>query len=189
MDERITHEHYRQRIERFYGFYQPLERKMLERKAWFSPWLDIGERVKLPMLLADMAALGSCPPASLPLCAELPELEGAPECFGCLYVLEGATLGGQVISRHLRGTLHLTPGRGGLFFDGYGARTGSMWQQFRRALTAFAESSATCGDSTDAQDRVVIAARSTFDSLRLWCQHDTTNERQEFAVVVGAPTS
>ena len=170
-DGRLTLEGYRQRVEQFYGFYKPLEERMLVREGWISPWLDINERVKTPLLAADLKALGSAPAAALPLCGNLPGLEGPPECFGCLYVLEGSTLGGQVISRHLREKLNVTPGAGGLFFDGYGHRTGLMWQQFRLALTGF------CGitgitDITDTQDRVVTAARLTFETLRHWCQHD-----------------
>lgn len=171
-DGQLSLDGYRRRIEQFYGFYRPLEQKMLERKAWFSPWLDIGERLKTPLLAADMTALGSAPAASLPWCVKLPGLEGAPECFGCLYVLEGSTLGGQVISRHVREKLNVTPDAGGLFFNGYGPRTGSMWQQFRMALTGFSGHTGTTTGPRDTQDRVVAAARLTFETLRRWCQYD-----------------
>ena len=43
--------------------------------------------------------------------------------FGCLYVMEGATLGGQVIGRHVRQTLGVTPETGGRFHAAYGDRT------------------------------------------------------------------
>jgi heme oxygenase len=55
---------------------------------------------------------------------------------GCLYVLEGATLGGQFISRHLA-TLGIGPANGGLFFHGYGAKTGEMWKSFQTNATGF----------------------------------------------------
>ena len=43
----------------------------------------------------------------------LPPLETQADAFGCLYVLEGATLGGRVISRHIERALGLdaTPWR------------------------------------------------------------------------------
>ena len=170
MDGQLALDGYRQRIEQFYGFYLPLEHNMLKRKAWLSPWLDVGERVKTRLLAADLTALGGAPAASLPLCRDLPALEGSPECFGCLYVLEGSTLGGQVISRYIREKLNVTPEAGGLFFDGYGHRTGAMWRQFRMALTEFSATTSHAG-STDTQDRVVAAARLTFETLRRWCQH------------------
>lgn len=170
--DRPTLKGYRRRLEQFYGFYKPLEERMLAHESWISPWLDINERIKTPLLAADLRALGSAPTASLPMCGNLPEFDGAPECFGCLYVLEGSTLGGQVISRHLREKLNVTPGAGGLFFDGYGPRTGSMWQQFRLALAGFSGGTDTTIGTAETQDRVVAAARLTFETLRRWCQHD-----------------
>ena len=47
---------------------------------------------------------------------DLPDLQGVQEALGCLYVVEGSTLGGQVIARHLRQTLGVDPRCGGSFF-------------------------------------------------------------------------
>jgi heme oxygenase len=58
------------------------------------------------------------------------------QLIGVLYAIEGATLGGQVISSHIASTLGLREDRGASFFVGYGAKTGIYWQQFEM----FAES-------------------------------------------------
>lgn len=52
--------------------------------------------------------------------------------IGTLYAIEGATLGGQVISRHLQTTLGLTASTGARFFNGYGdtLSTQQHWQEF-----------------------------------------------------------
>lgn len=52
--------------------------------------------------------------------------------IGTLYVIEGATLGGEVISRHLHKHLELGPTSGARFFNGYGdaATTRNNWQMF-----------------------------------------------------------
>ena len=77
-------------------------------------------------------------------------------------MLEGATLGGQIISRHVRRTLGLTPETGARFFHGNGARTADMWRTFRAALDGFAADPATA-------DAVVESANATFRSMRRWC--------------------
>jgi heme oxygenase len=158
----LTLAEYRGWLERLYGFYRPLEARLPD-----VPGLDLGARRKTPLLQADLAALGVDDPAKLPECTELPPLRTADERFGCAYVLEGATLGGQVISRHLRRTLTVTPERGGRFFHGYGPRTGEMWQAFRAAAAAFVR-------TTEAQDRSVAAALATFRTLRRWCEEGRT---------------
>jgi heme oxygenase len=92
-------------------------------------------------------------------------LETTAQLFGCLYVLEGATLGGQIITRHLHASLGLTPETGAAFFAGYGARTGSRWKEFGTHLSAFALQSGS-------GDAIVASANSTFETLDLWLYPD-----------------
>ncbi|SEO04388.1 Heme oxygenase [Duganella sp. CF517] len=75
--------------------------------------------------------------------------------------LEGATLGGQFISQHVRQVLGVTPATGGRFFHGYGHRTGQMWQHFRATVTDFSMPPAI-------QDATVAAAKDTFQKLHRW---------------------
>lgn len=49
--------------------------------------------------------------------------------LGYAYVVEGSTLGGRVILKHLNQTLQLGE-NGTRFFAGYGAETGSFWKAF-----------------------------------------------------------
>lgn len=46
---------------------------------------------------------------------------------GCLYVLEGSTLGGQMIAKRLRSTMGSQVMNALSFFDGYGVDTPSLW--------------------------------------------------------------
>ena len=162
MDDDLTVEGYGRRLQQFYGFYKPVEARILDRSGPVAPWLAVRERRKTPALEADLKALGLAA-AQLPLCASLPPLASAAECFGCLYVLEGASLGGLIISRHVEQKLGMSAACGGSFFGGYGEHTGAMWQQFRAAITAFSS-------GTDEQDAVVDSARATFEALRHWCE-------------------
>ena len=160
MDNRLSRERYQFVLERFYGFYRPLEPAIGDVGGWSGRGLDLDARRKSPWLEADLRALG-CNRTKLDLCTDLPPHDTPAECFGCMYVLEGSTLGGQIISRHVREVLGVTPEAGGRFYDGYSDRTGEMWQSFRSALTRFVVSS-------DDHDVAIHAAKETFQKLNRW---------------------
>jgi heme oxygenase (biliverdin-IX-beta and delta-forming) len=54
--------------------------------------------------------------------------------LGAMYVMEGSTLGGQYIARHVEEVLGLEPGKGDAFYRGYGQQTGAMWRSFQDIL-------------------------------------------------------
>ena len=58
---------------------------------------------------------------------------------GALYVLEGSTLGGQIIIKHLQKTMP-SGFVNAAYFSGYQQRTGSMWKEFLQQLTALPQS-------------------------------------------------
>ena len=154
---------YRRRLEQFHGFYRPVEERLQVLGGWGKHGIDLGARSKVLLLEADLRVLGAEAVENLPVCWELPDLTDVVNGFGCLYVLEGSTLGSQFISRHVHKMLGVTPEGGGRYFHGYGARTGEMWREFGAALTAFAV-------ERDTQDRIVENAIATFRRLRGWFQ-------------------
>jgi heme oxygenase len=83
-------------------------------------------------------------------------IEDQAELVGALYSIEGATLGGQVISRHIQaGRLGVTAEHGGRFFNGYGEQTTTRWNEF---LT-FAEQA--CPDAAQ-REKAAHAALAVF---------------------------
>ena len=73
--------------------------------------------------------------------APIPEGYNDPQAFeaaflGAMYVMEGSTLGGQHIARHVEAVLGFEPGIGDAYFRGHGQQTGAMWQSFKRLLIA-----------------------------------------------------
>jgi len=157
----LTHAEYRRLLERFLGFYEPVEQRLGAFREWPDIGVDLQARSKLAQLDADLRALGCADASALPRATVLPGLDTIDEALGCAYVLEGATLGGQIISRQLRQVLAVTPDSGGRFFAGYGDDTGSMWRTFGAALTAYV-------DAHGNADRVVLGARQTFETFRRW---------------------
>src|SRR5579871_5577719 len=69
------------------------------------------------------------PPSSL-----FPSIDTPSAFFGAWYVMEGSTLGGQVIARHLESSLQLSDGKGYSYFRGHGSDTGRMWKEFLALL-------------------------------------------------------
>ncbi|MFL5365812.1 MAG: biliverdin-producing heme oxygenase [Myxococcales bacterium] len=166
----LTAARYRGLLLRFYGFYLPLEDDIRALGGWEAYGLDLAARSKTGLLKTDLVALG-VDPSGVPLCVERPRPRTRAEAFGVLYVLEGATLGGQILSRHLQQTLGLGPVNGARFFHGYGSRTGEMWQSFRKALLA-------CPMSAGEEAAMALAAVETFRTLREWCGQGAEGERK-----------
>lgn len=144
-------------LERLYGFYAPGEAALAAHPLTADGRAP--SRRKLPLLARDLAALGR--PGDPPS-AEPPPLTSTGHAFGCRYVLEGATLGGQIISRHLRERLGLTAETGAAFFHGYGPETGRMWKAFGAHLCGRVAS----GDC--AEEDVIAGACDTFVRYEAW---------------------
>jgi heme oxygenase len=166
MDPALTPADYRQHLEALHGLYAPLEATLATRLMGLTPELRMGERWKLPLLAKDLRALGhdATSLARLPHATWLPPLPGVPEALGGLYVLEGATLGGQLILRHLQ--RHFVGRSVGdfAFFRAYGEEVGPMWRAFGEVVT---RASAAAG-SEDFNARAVQGAKDTFDAFESW---------------------
>ena len=93
-----------------------------------------------------------------------PLLELDPSLLGAMYVMEGSTLGGIFIARHVEAVLHLSEGRGNSYFRGNGNRTGPMWNEFCEVLKQRIPN-----DQTDA---VIIAAKAMFATFASWMRRN-----------------
>jgi len=154
---------YKSLLEQFYGFYRPLEIHLGSVMCLPGSLSNFTARRKTPLLEKDLLFLDSSERdlAELPQCRKLPTVESEAQVFGCLYVLEGATLGGQIISKHVADKLGYERERGASFFKSYGAEVRAMWCGFVQALREYAT-------AHDADDEVVAAAVDTFDKFEQW---------------------
>lgn len=129
--------HYRRLLQGFWGFYRPLERKLVVLAEDLLPSLYSQQKAKAPRLWQDLLSLGMTESdiLALPLCGRLPVLPSAAQAFGVLYAIEGATLGGHAAIPYLREHLRITPEQGGSFFNSYVPPMDQYWQEFQTALT------------------------------------------------------
>ena len=158
MNKMFSRADYETLLTKFYRFYSSVEPKVAANDMRANG-IAVAERSKLKWLERDLTNLGAYDRAAhLPELTYTPALDSPAKAFGAMYVMEGATLGGQVITRHLNEHLGLTPETGGAFFNSYGERVGPMWKEFGAAITAFAEKNGNNGE-------IVDAAKNTFDSF------------------------
>ena len=162
----LTKSEYARLLGRFWGFYAPIETKIGQVVGLEQLPLNLSARQKKPLLWLDLTSLAWDEKTiqALPLCDDLPVLDSIPQALGCLYVLEGSTLGGQIISRHLQERIGITPDHGGRFFASYGQDVRSMWKWFGETVTSYST-------SPQIEDTIVDSAIETFASFNRWFQN------------------
>jgi heme oxygenase len=159
---------YRDCLTAFYRLYHPLEKALAQFQGWSGLGIELAARTHAPRLRADLTALGvdvvqlSDAPASV-----LPRLSSFAHAVGALYVLEGSTLGSQIILRHLRGVLGEEIAGADSFFAGHGQQTGTLWNSFRTSLDAYG------WEYPESIPNVIEGAVSTFTAVGDWMSFDS----------------
>jgi heme oxygenase len=145
-------------MKKFYGFILPCEGAIQLHTHRHL----IMDREKTHLLQADLLALGvdKSELTTIAHCSLLPPTTERLQLLGYLYVMEGSTLGGQMITQHIQQHLRLQPDNGGRYFYGYGKETSSMWKSFCKQLNEI--------DIPADQDIIVSSANTTFHSLYAW---------------------
>jgi heme oxygenase len=162
----VTIDGYRRYLARTLGFYEPVEAALasIDGLGVFLP--DLGARFKRSHLLSDLAGLALAPESigQLPRCARPAPLAGVAAALGCAYVLEGSTLGGLILARHLRASLGSAIEGRLAFLTSYGANVGPMWRAFGQRVDAFAR------QQPSALEAMIETARGTFRHFADWLQ-------------------
>lgn len=154
---------YRWLLQRFHGFFQPMEQALCGVPGMESAVPDLRKRMRTRLLEDDLVMLGFTPGdvKRLPRCTELPITNTVAEGLGCLYVMEGSTLGGQIIVRRLvEKGVDVSSVCG--FFLSHGLEVGAMWNRFREAAERYAEANPDHGEA------MCAAARQTFGRMEAW---------------------
>jgi heme oxygenase len=145
-------------LQAFYGYFGSVE----DRVNIFIGSTELPDyllRRKSESLIKDIASLGGSLPEKATI-EQIPVIGNHLQAFGALYVMEGSTLGGQVICKMLIKQLGI--GEKGLsFFQSYGDHLTTMWDTFKVTLNRQAEKA---GDA----EIIIAAANSTFKQFKTW---------------------
>ncbi|GAB6988673.1 biliverdin-producing heme oxygenase [Paenibacillus pini] len=166
MDSSLSIEEYREYLERFYGFIKPMEQHMTHHEEWSRYDFDISARSKIKDLELDLVALGLTQKQihDLSECPRIPNLVTFPAILGYLYVIEGSTLGGQLIMKQLKQTLNIQADVNGHYFNSYGSQeVKTKWNEFREFMLSVPL-------SEGEQHIVIEAAKETFIMLYQWME-------------------
>ena len=160
-EKTISDESYSLILKKFFSFFSNLETELNSFSEIENFLPDYHERRKSNLILTDLKALNQAP---LNITEKIiPDISSAGEAFGCLYVMEGSTLGGKIISSVIMEKLKIGAETGGSFFYGYGPETGIKWKNFCSALNTFSE-------EKKQEDAVVKGASETFLKLKNWLE-------------------
>ncbi|MCF0073659.1 biliverdin-producing heme oxygenase [Dyadobacter sp. CY261] len=122
---------------------------------------ELPERRKSRLIIEDLLATGCSESQIVALPVYRFQFSSVAEALGIMYVLEGSTLGGKILYRHIHEVLGLTPENGASYFWGYGTQTGNLWKSFISSLTQFV-------DQTGERDAVIDSAKRTFTIIDNW---------------------
>lgn len=131
MDRSFTLAEYTALLQHNYRFLLHFEETVFKYfSATTGEKLHLEKRRKLPLIKKDLTSLRintSIPETSV-------DIKNEAEALGILYVMEGATLGGNIIAKNLAKNPHfenITLN----YFGAYGAETGFLWKNFQQLLS------------------------------------------------------
>jgi heme oxygenase len=144
------------------AFYGAAEDALGTVDGWgrLTPPVDVRSRRRAALLDADLCQLGMTAPVGR--ASFVPTLGSLAGALGCLYVLEGSTLGGQIVARRARAALgaYLPVA----FFSGPGrGEVGPRWRALQASLDGFGSMS----DRSAVAEEAVVTARETFAALAI----------------------
>lgn len=147
-------------LKMFYGYFSVLD-KSIGDFITTNVLPDIRERRNSFFILKDLEAIGYST-KSIPVCVNVPSIDSVEEALGAMYVLEGSTLGGRMISKMLiKNTSAVFNDSNLNFFNGYKEDTGNKWKLFVSTLDRY---------DRDA-DKIIDTANTTFECLTKWMEH------------------
>ncbi len=159
VSKEITLIEYKKLLSQFYGFINPCE-KIIQHRFHYA----IEGREKSSLLNNDLSELNCDTSSDFLYCKNTPNLNTLPEVFGYLYVIEGSTLGGQIMSKLLKQNLQLLPIIPTRYFTAYGKHTRKYWDSFLKTLNDH-------DFNHDQKENVVTSAIHTFSSLLNWLKY------------------
>ncbi|MEO6685436.1 MAG: biliverdin-producing heme oxygenase [Dyadobacter sp.] len=157
---------YQRYIAKMYGVSKACENDIFPIISTVLP--DVAERYKSQMILNDLLKTGFSKDREVILPVYKFNISSEAEALGAMYVLEGSTLGGKVLYKHISQVLGLTEQTGASYFYGYGQQTGLLWKSFITTLTNYAV-------EENCEQEVISSAVATFNVIGHWLNETEIN--------------
>lgn len=155
MSPDITRESYMQYLQRMQPVIAFYEQQVYPALTNIVP--DIAKRNKLHWMNQDMQILNADKPATFSFQPVIKN--SAAYALGSMYVIEGSTLGGKMIAKHVEKILGFNSETGASFFGGYGAETGVLWKSFLQTMCDYTV-------ANNAEDELIEGAVDTFKAIQ-----------------------
>ena len=159
LEPTVTLSDYQAYLSRLYGVIVSCENQVFPVLNHIFP--DLDERYKSRFILSDLKATGFSDTQIDSLPVHTFGFLSVPEALGVMYVMEGSTLGGRILYKHIHEILGLNEENGARFFWGYGAQTGFLWKSFISVFAQFATES-------DTSPEIIGSAKETFTLIDNW---------------------
>lgn len=117
---------------------------------------DIEQRRKLSSVQKDLDHFNITTESSS---FSLPAAESTASLLGYMYVLEGSTLGGAFIYKHVNRHLNVTEEQGGAYFSCYQNQLSARWKTFLEIVGEYSL-------QKHQADEIIAAARLAFEAIR-----------------------
>ncbi|TXE06949.1 biliverdin-producing heme oxygenase [Algoriphagus aquimarinus] len=119
---------------------------------------SLNERRKTSLLERDFEVLGFQKQKKRRLTAFSEQVNPIGFAMGVFYVIEGSSLGGRVIYKHIHKVLGLDTDSGAAYFSGYGELTGMLWKEFMTELITHEQ-------KNHNGDEIIAGANHAFDVI------------------------
>jgi heme oxygenase len=153
MSENLTEKDYSDYLLRMKDIVEHYEEIVFDKLASIIP--DIEQRRKLHLIKNDLAFFNVDEAAGN---FSLPPTENTAVLLGYMYVLEGSSLGGAMIYKHVSRQLDISEQNGGAYFTSYGAELSAKWKSFLDIL----------GNHEQQADEIIEGAKTAFAAI---CKH------------------
>ena len=157
LKEIATKDAYGELLLKLHHFYESIESQLHnEISEMIVP--DIKRRKHVHHLKQDLLSIGrEISGVTTNFSSKITNLSYA---LGVLYVIEGSTLGGKIITNLLKRQLNLIDLSEISYFNSYGEATDEMWHNFKQYI-------ATSEEFID-KNEMILGAKDTFEALRIW---------------------
>ncbi len=132
---------------------------------------DLDERRKLHMLRSDLLLLGALGQVDQTFTGDFftAHYPDSANRLGGMYVLEGSTLGGKIITKHLQQSLGKKVDGKTTYLNPYGDQAGNRWKNFLQLLQDAASES-------NNEEAIITGAITTFSILESLLSNNTLNK-------------